>query len=124
MVLMITLSSKAFATNDGSIGDALIEGMQSTLVVADQAFEEYFEVQESLSGTTTEEEQQRLDDSGYPQGYDTDDPVAMGEVDPWEAYNAQQAEEIDKALLEEAQRAWQEYDDTPPDDISDHLIKP
>ena len=47
----------------------------------------------------------------------------MGEVDPWEAYRAQQEEEMDRAMAEEAQRAWQEYNEPQPD-ISDRIIKP
>ena len=58
--------------------------------------------------------------SDYPEGYD---PIAMGEVDPWDAYRAQQAEEMDRAMAEEAQRAWQEYNEPQPD-ISDGIIKP
>lgn len=64
--------------------------------------------------------------SGYPKGYDPYDPIAMGEVDlvdPWEAYRAQQEEEMDRAMAEEVQRAWQEYNEPQPD-ISDKIIKP
>ena len=61
--------------------------------------------------------------SDYPEGYDPNDPIAMGEVDPWEAYRAQQEEEMDRAMAEEAQRAWQEYNEPQPD-ISDRIIKP
>ena len=58
--------------------------------------------------------------SDYSEGYD---PIAMGEVDPLEAYRAQQAEEMDRAMEEEARRAWQEYNEPQPD-ISDGIIKP
>ena len=54
---------------------------------------------------------------------DPDDPVGMGEVDSWEAYHAMQAEEMDRAMAEEAQRAWLEYNEPQPD-ISDGVIKP
>ena len=60
---------------------------------------------------------------GYHDDYDPDDPVAMGEIDPRDVYNAQQAEEMDKAMAEEAQRAWQEQFEPQPD-ISDHTLKP
>ena len=63
------------------------------------------------------------DDLGYPDGYDPDDPVATGEIDPRDVYNDQQAEEMDKAMAEEAQRAWQEQFEPQPD-ISDHTLKP
>lgn len=56
----------------------------------------------------------------YPEEYD---PIAMGEVNPREAYRAQQAEDVDRAMAEEAQRAWQEYNEYQPD-ISDGIIKP
>ena len=58
-----------------------------------------------------------------PDGDDPDDPVVMGEIDPRDVYNAQQAEEMDKAMAEEAQRAWQEQFEPQPD-ISDHTLKP
>ena len=58
--------------------------------------------------------------SDYPEGYN---PIAMGEIDPWEAYNALQAEKMDRAMAEEAQRAWQEHYEPQPD-ISDRVIKP
>ena len=56
-------------------------------------------------------------------GYDPDDPVATGEVDPEAAYNAKQAEEMDRAMAEEAERAWLQQNEPQPD-ISDQIIKP
>ena len=63
------------------------------------------------------------EDLGRHSGYDPDDPVATGEVDPEAAYNAQQAEEMDRAMAEEAERAWLQQNEPQPD-ISDQIIKP
>ena len=61
--------------------------------------------------------------SDYPECYDPYDPISMGEVDPWEVYREMQEEEMDRAMAEEAQRAWQDYNEPQPD-ISDRIIKP
>ena len=63
------------------------------------------------------------EDLGRRSGYDPDDPVATGEDDPEAAYNAQQAEEMDRAMVEEAERAWLQQNEPQPD-ISDQIIKP
>ena len=63
------------------------------------------------------------EDLGRRSGYDPDDPVATGEVDPEAAYNAQQAKEMDRAMAQEAERAWLQQNEPQPD-ISDQIIKP
>jgi len=60
---------------------------------------------------------------GYPEGYESYDPIAMGEIDPWEVYRDMQEDAMDRAMAEEAQRAWQDYNEPQPD-ISDRIIKP
>lgn len=55
----------------------------------------------------------------YPEGYDPDDPVGMGEVDPYSAMEP----DIDEIRKQEAMDAWEEYNQPEPD-ISDRVLKP
>lgn len=119
-IIILNLSCQSFATDGGNICAAFIDGIESTITVVNQAFDET----QALTEQAAEEERQRLADLGYPEGYDSDDPVGMGEVDPWEAYEDMQAEEMDRAMAEDAMRAWEEYNEPIEHDISDEIIKP
>ena len=55
----------------------------------------------------------------YPDGYDPEDPVGMGEADPY----AGMEPDIDEIRKQEAMEAWDEYNQ-PEQDISDGIIKP
>lgn len=55
----------------------------------------------------------------YPEGYDPDDPVGIGEVDPYAAMEP----DIDEIRKQEAMDAWEEYNQPEPD-ISDRVLKP
>lgn len=56
---------------------------------------------------------------GYPDGYDPDDPVGMGIVDPDEAMEPN----TDGILMERADEAWREYNQ-PDRDFTDRVLKP
>lgn len=114
ILIVICCNVPAFAMSDW-IAEAVFRCCKC---VADGANNAINWASKSLTSESNE-----IDDnlySDYPEGYD---PIAMGEVDPWDAYRAQQAEEMDRAMAEEAQRAWQEYNEPQPD-ISDGIIKP
>ena len=55
----------------------------------------------------------------FPEGYDPDDPVAMGEVDPYAAMEP----DVDEIMKQEAMDAWAEYNEPEPD-LSDRIVKP
>ena len=101
-----------------SLQQLLFEGAMNAAYLAEDAVANY----EALIAESADEALMQ-DGLPNPDGYDPDDPVAMGEIDPRDVYNAQQAEEMDKAMAEEAQRAWQEQFEPQPD-ISDHTLKP
>lgn len=102
-----------------AMSDCIAEAVFSCCkCVADGAYNAVKWASESLTSGSNEIDEDLYGD--YPEGYD---PIAMGEADPWDAYRAQQAEEMDRAMAEEAQRAWQEYNEPQPD-ISDGIIKP
>ena len=115
MLLCFTIPATA---HSGGIDDALLGCCKCITDCANNAILFATETLTSVSTGTHEDYY-----SDYPEGYDPYDPIAMGEVDPWEAYRAQQEEEMDRAMAEEAQRAWQEYNEPQPD-ISDRIIKP
>ena len=60
-----------------------------------------------------------LQGSEYPEGYDPDDPVAMGEVDPYAAMEP----DMDEVMKQEAMDAWADYN-RPEPDLSDRILKP
>lgn len=114
ILIVIYCNAPAFAMSDW-IAEAVFSCCKC---VADGANNAINWASKSLTSESNE-----IDDnlySDYPEGYD---PITMGEVDSWDAYRAQQAEEMDRAMAEEAQRAWQEYNEPQPD-ISDGIIKP
>ena len=115
VMMVLLIGGKSFAMDDENHSSALIGGINRTLDVADQAMKAFYKAQETLSEKSSEEERYNLQDLGYPDGYDPDDPVAMGEVDPRDAYYEQQAEDMDRAMAEEAQGAWQEQYEPQPD---------
>lgn len=116
LTILIVLCCNAPVT---AMSDCIAEAVFSCCkCVADGAYNAVNWTSESFIADSNENDEDLYSD--YPEGYD---PIAMGEVDPWDAYRAQQAEEMDRAMVEEAQRAWQEYNEPQPD-ISDGIIKP
>ena len=114
ILIVLCCNALAFAMSDW-IAEAVFSCCEC---VADGANTAINWTSESLISESNEIDEELYGD--YPEGYDQ---IAMGEVDPWDAYRAQQAEEMDRAMAEEAQRAWQEYNEPQPD-ISDGIIKP
>lgn len=75
-------------------------------------------VRRSRNGFTNDELIEREKELYYGD-YDPDDPVGMGEVDPYAAMEP----DIDEIRKQEAMEAWEEYN-RPEQDISDRIIKP
>lgn len=79
-------------------------------------------VRRSRDGFTNDElieREKELYNEGYYGDYDPDDPVGMGEVDPYAAMEP----DIDEIRKQEAMDAWEEYN-KPEQDISDRVLKP
>lgn len=81
-------------------------------------------VHRAKNGLTNDEmiaREKELYPEDYPEGYDPDDPVGMGEVDPYTAMEP----DIDEIRKQEAMEAWEEYSKSEQEpDISDRIIKP
>lgn len=81
-------------------------------------------VHRTKSGLSNDElivREKELYSEDYPEGYDPDDPVGMGIVDPYAAMEPN----IDEIRKQEAMEAWEEYSKPEQEpDISDRVIKP
>lgn len=123
VIFILAFSCKTYAMYDGNICDAFNGGIKNSFAVSDQVLIVLGYAQDILLRETTIEEQQYLDDVGYSEEHVSNDPISRGEIDLRNLYNAQQADEMNKALADEAQRAWEEYNEPQPD-ITDRIIKP
>lgn len=113
--LMACFAVLLVAASENTVTKCFLESYDATIGIAFDAIQY---TSEAIS-IEKEEGKEYLQDSGYPEGYDPDDPVAMGEVDPYAAMEP----DVDEIMKQEAMDAWAEYNQPEPD-LSDRTLKP